>query len=229
VRDTGVGIPADIVDRIFDPFFTTKGVGEGTGLGLAIVHGIVASHSGAITVASQAGEGTTYTLYFPQLLERAFVARAEPVEALSPSKGRILFVDDEEMLARLGQQMLEHLGYEVMIHTRSLEALAAFRAAPDEFDLVIADQTMPVMTGELLVQELRRLRPDIPIILCTGFSYRMTPEKAQALGIDALVMKPAMTQELGVVMQRVFAQRAGQFPPRENAKTPGSTGTKPVC
>jgi len=215
VRDTGAGIPADIVNHIFDPFFTTKGSGEGTGLGLAIVHGIVTSHSGAITVASQAGEGTTYTLYFPQLLDRAVVARAKPVEALSPStsKGRILFVDDEEMLARLGQQMLEHLGYEVVTHTRSLEALAAFQAAPDAFDLVIADQTMPVMTGELLVQELRRLRPDIPIILCTGFSYRVTPEKAQALGIDALVMKPAMMQELGVVMQRVFAQRAGQLPP----------------
>jgi CheY-like chemotaxis protein len=125
--------------------------------------------------------------------------------------------------------MLEPLGYEVVTHTRSLEALAAFQAAPDEFDLVIADQTMPVMTGELLVQELRRLRPDIPIILCTGFSYRMTPEKAQALGIDALVMKPAMMQELGVVMQRVFAQRAGQLPPRENAKTPGAASPKPVC
>jgi CheY-like chemotaxis protein len=216
---------------IFDPFFTTKGSGEGTGLGLAIVHAIVTSHSGVITVASQAGEGTTYTLYFPQLLDRAVVTRAKPVEALSPStsKGRILFVDDEEMLARLGQQMLEHLGYEVVTHTRSLEALAAFQAAPDAFDLVIADQTMPVMTGELLVQELRRLRPDIPIILCTGFSYRVTPEKAQALGIDALVMKPAMMQELGVVMQRVFAQRAGQLPPRESAKMPGAAGPKSVC
>jgi CheY-like chemotaxis protein len=198
-------------------------------MGLAIVHGIVASHSGAITVASQAGEGTTCTIYFPQLPDRAFVARAEPVETLSPSKGRILFVDDEEMLARLGQQMLEHLGYEVMAHTRSLEALAAFRAAPDAFDLVIADQTMPVMTGERLAQELRRLRPDIPIILCTGFSYRMTPEKAQALGIDALVMKPVTTQELGMVMQRVVAQRAGQLTPHRNAKTPSATSTQPVC
>jgi len=117
------------------------------------------------------------------------------------------------MLARLGQEMLEYLGYEVTTYTRSLEALTAFQADPQGIDLVITDQTMPEMSGERLIQELRRLRPDIPIILCTGFSHRMTAENAQALGIDAFVTKPVVTQELAVAIARVLAQRAGHALP----------------
>jgi CheY-like chemotaxis protein len=219
VRDTGAGIPSEIVERIFDPFFTTKGVGEGTGMGLAIVHGIVTSYGGAVRVTSQAGVGTTCRLYFPQLRNGAWVASEAPIAVVSPSPSRILLVDDEEMLARLGQEMLEYLGYEVTAHTRSLEALTAFQADPQGFDLVITDQTMPEMPGERLVQELRRLRPDIPIILCTGFSHRMTAENVQALGIDACVMKPVVTQELAVVIARVFTQRAGHVLPSTSETT----------
>src|SRR4029453_6695535 len=125
-------------------------------------------------------------------------------------KGRILFVDDEDMLASIGQQLLTHLGYDTVACTSSLDALETFRDAPQRFDLVITDQTMPAMTGATLVAELRRIRPDIPIILCTGFSYLINAEKAQALGGDAFVMKPGVTQDLAVTIQQVLDQRAGQ-------------------
>ena len=195
--DTGGGIPADVVDRIFDPFFTTKRIGEGTGMGLAIVHSIVTSHGGRMTVQSEAERGTLFTLYFPQIGERTKEKVDDLSEGLRRGTGRILFVDDEEMLARLGQGMLEHLGYDVVAYTNSLDALQAFRADPQQFDAVITDQTMPVMTGASLVEELRRVRSDIPIILCTGFSHLMNAEKAQALGVDGFVMKPGVDSGFG--------------------------------
>ena len=210
VRDTGVGIPASVMERIFDPFFTTKGVGEGTGMGLAIVHGIVTSHDGVIAVESTPREGTTFTIYLPRLTDATpdTFRGSEPV--MLQGTGRILLVDDEEVLARLGQGLLESLGYDVVIHTNSLAALETFQAKPDRFDLVITDQTMPAMTGATLVEELRRIRFDIPIILCTGFSHLMNAEKAEALGVDAFVMKPGVTQELAVTIQEVLAKRTAQ-------------------
>ncbi len=208
VWDTGPGIAPDVLTRIFDPFFTTKNVGEGTGMGLAIVHGIVTSHSGAITVESARGEGATFAIYLPQIDETA-VQETDPVEEeVQQGKGCVLFVDDEDMLARLGQSMLERLGYEVVARTSSVEALAAFQAMPQQFDLVITDQTMPHMTGEHLAVALRRIRPDIPIILCTGFSHIIDAEKAQAAGIDAFCMKPLVTRDLAVTIQQVLANRA---------------------
>jgi PAS domain S-box-containing protein len=210
VRDTGAGIPVDVVDRVFEPFFTTKGIGEGTGMGLAIVHGIVTSHGGAITVQSTLGEGTTFTLYLPQMAQDPAPPSAPPAPIVPPGKGRLLLVDDEEMLARLGQALLERLGYEVVAHSSSLAALEAFQAEPSRFDLIITDQTMPVMTGATLVAELRHIRPDIPIILCTGFSHLMNAEKAEALGVDAFVLKPGVTQELAATIQQVLENRARQ-------------------
>ncbi|HEY7709941.1 MAG TPA: PAS domain S-box protein [Candidatus Entotheonella sp.] len=208
VRDTGAGIPADVVERIFEPFFTTKRIGEGTGMGLAIVHGIITSHSGVITVESTLGAGSMFTIYLPQIAHDMTPATDLPEHVIPRGTGRILFVDDEEMLARLSEGLLERLGYEVVAHTSSLDALETFQAEPHRFDLVITDQTMPAMTGATLVEELRHIRPDIPIILCTGFSHLVNAEKAQALGVDAFVMKPGVTQELAVTIQQVLDKRA---------------------
>jgi nitrogen-specific signal transduction histidine kinase/ActR/RegA family two-component response regulator len=207
IGDTGCGMEADVVERIFEPYFTTKDVGEGTGMGLAVVHGIIANHSGAIAVHSTPGVGTTFAIYLPQI--EAEIDRETPDTELLPyGQGSILFVDDEEVLTLLVQEMLKQLGYEVEVHTSSFAALASFQSTPDRFDLVITDQTMPMMTGAALAQELRSIRPDIPIILSTGYSHTIDADKAAAQGIDAFCMKPLMTHDLGLVIRRVLAQRA---------------------
>jgi PAS domain S-box-containing protein len=210
IRDTGQGMPPDMVGRIFDPFFTTKSVGEGTGMGLAVVHGIVVQHGGAITVESTLGVGSTFTIYLPR--GRATVEKRTPSrEGSTPQgTGRILFVDDEVTITHSMSLLLESLGYEVSGHTSGQEALATFRVEPQRFDLVITDQTMPHMTGETLAKEVRQLRPDIPIILCTGFSHVMNAEKAHTLGIDAFCMKPVTVRDLGMTIQQVLTQRAGR-------------------
>lgn len=211
IRDTGAGIAPHAVERIFDPFFTTKDVGEGTGMGLAIVHGIVTGYGGTITVESTPGEGSCFTIYLPRMVTAAQEGTLGHASANIPrGHGHILFVDDEAVLVRLGHAMLEHLGYDVTGYTSSLEALRAFRDCPQQFDVVITDQTMPILTGATLVEELRQVRPDIPIILCTGFSHTMNAEKARALGVDAFVMKPGVTEELAVTIQQVLQKRAQQ-------------------
>jgi PAS domain S-box-containing protein len=205
VRDTGDGMPPEVVERIFEPFFTTKSVGEGTGMGLAVVHGIVTNHGGAILVQSTPGMGTTFAIYLPRITETA-ASEQQRETALPQGQGRILFVDDEEALAQMAQALLTRLGYEVVIKTSSLAALETFRRAPQRFDLLITDQTMPALTGEALVREIRHLRPEIPIILCTGFSYTMDADKATTLGINAFLMKPLVAQDLGLAIRQVFAQ-----------------------
>ena len=207
IRDTGHGMAPEIMERIFEPFFTTKGVGEGTGMGLAVVHGIVTGHEGAITVASTLGQGTTFVIYLPKIQE-ATTDITGPEGPIPRGEERVLFVDDEAVLAHMGQELLGHLGYRVVVHTNSLEALEDFRAAPQLFDVVITDQTMPHVTGEALAIELRRIRPDVPIILCTGFSYSMTAERAQELGIAAFLMKPLVTRDLALTIRQVLAQRS---------------------
>jgi len=206
VRDTGHGIPPAIQERIFEPFFTTKGPREGTGMGLSVVHGIIASHGGAITVESTPSHGTTVRVYLPECAALP-VARTRPEAPVLHGRERILFVDDEATLAALGHALLTALGYEVVAVTSSLEALTVFQAAPERFDLVITDYTMPQLTGEALAQALRGIRPTLPIILCTGFSETMTAEKAQAVGIDAFCLKPVGLQQLEQTIRHVLRQR----------------------
>ena len=207
IRDTGHGMAPEVIERIFEPFFTTKAVGEGTGMGLAVVDGIIASHGGTITVASTPGQGTTFAIYLPRIDDDAPSPDRPEENAIPQGKGRILFVDDESTLTHMTAEMLSRLGYDATVHTSSVEALQTFQVAPWQFDVVITDQTMPVMTGERLARELRRIRPDIPIILCTGFSHTMTASKAQALGVDAFLLKPLGFRELGLAIQQVLEQR----------------------
>jgi PAS domain S-box-containing protein len=208
IRDTGVGMTPEVMARIFEPFFTTKGTGQGTGLGLAVVYGIISRHGGTITVASTPEQGTTFTIYLPRVAEAPPV-RDRLAEPLPTGTERLLFVDDEEALSTLARETLIRLGYDVTVSTSSLDALAAFCATPQGFDLVITDQTMPAMTGETLVRELRRIRPDIPIILCTGYSPLIDAERAAVLGIDAFLPKPVESATLAHTIRQVMTQRKG--------------------
>ena len=204
VRDTGHGMSGAVMDHILEPYFTTKGAGEGTGMGLAAVHGIVKGHGGAIAVDSAPDKGATFQVFLP----RADGAEAgeEPREGVLPPEGteRILFVDDEQAMIEMGRRTLEHLGYEVVTSTSGIEALEAFRAQPDKFALVITDMTMPKMTGDEFATELMRIRPEIPIILCTGFSERITEEKAKRMGIRKFIMKPLVMRELAEAVREVL-------------------------
>ncbi len=206
VRDNGPGMSSATLERIFDPFFTTKQGGEGTGMGLAVVHGIVASHNGTIHVTSVLNEGATFEIYLPEqpdIVAEAPVADDAPPP---PGQGHILFVDDEEGLAIATRILLTDLGYEVSVCTNGVEARDAFRAAPSTFDLVIADQTMPQMTGKELADALRTIRPDIPIILCTGYSHIIDAAQAEDQGINAFLMKPVDIYDLADTIHQVLRQ-----------------------
>jgi len=206
VRDTGTGMTPDILDRIFDPFFTTKKPGEGTGLGLSVIHGIVQRHGGYVAVESEPGKGTTFRVYLPKIEEQAFSEDREAPVATGGNE-RILFVDDEDMLVELNRQRLTRFGYEVVGTTSSMDALDIFRKDPDVFDLVITDYTMPNLTGMELAAQLLKVKPSIPIILCTGDSQPVTPESAQDAGINALLMKPAGREGLAQTIRNVLDQK----------------------
>ena len=207
ITDTGMGIPSHTLPRIFDPFFTTKDVGEGTGMGLSVAHGILVTHHGTITVESQLGIGTTFHIFLPYLdSSPAVLTSKQENPEHKKQQGHILFVDDEQSLSTMGQHFLEHLGYTVTVCNNGITALEIFQSNPHQFDAVITDQTMPKITGEKLATELLRLNPDIPIIIYTGFSYTMTPEKAKQLGIRRLLHKPLLIQELASNLAEILHQ-----------------------
>jgi PAS domain S-box-containing protein len=203
VSDTGTGIDAEIKDRIFDPYFTTKEMGKGSGIGLSVVHGIVKSHNGAIFVDSTFGKGTNFGILFPVAEEEA-VIETEVKEKLPTGNERILFVDDEKSMAEIGRQRLERFGYQVEARTDPMEALEHFRANPDQFDLVITDMTMPHITGDKLVKEILKIRPDMPTILCTGFSEKIDEEKAKEIGIRQYIEKPYDRGTLSRLVRKVL-------------------------
>ncbi|MGD0231816.1 MAG: GAF domain-containing protein [Syntrophorhabdales bacterium] len=206
VSDTGAGIPAGIIDRIFDPFFTTKGVGEGTGLGLSVVMGIVRQFHGHITVESQPGKGSTFCVYFPKIVGAPADDKAARDETVPTGHECILFVDDEEALVEMGEELLAELGYQVVSKTSSREALATVRLDPTRFDLVITDQTMPELAGVELAKEILAVRPDMPIILCTGFSHIVNEDSAKAAGIRAFAMKPLTRREISRTIRNVLGE-----------------------
>jgi len=203
VSDTGHGMNRAVMEHIFDPFFTTKEPGRGAGMGLSVVHGIVTSYGGTIIPESEPGKGTTFHVFFPRL-EKKIPAEAETVSPILTGNECILFVDDEEAITHMGQQMLERLGYEVFARTSSIEALEVFRSQPDKFDLILTDQIMPNMTGENLAKKIMQIRPEIPIVLCTGFTETITPEKARAMGFRELLLKPIVIRDLAEAIRRVL-------------------------
>jgi len=207
VSDNGVGMSPQAMKRIFEPFFTTKGPGEGTGLGLATVYGIVKDHDGAISVSSRPGEGTTFNIYFPV---HEGVAPESAIQSSESPPGRgqhVLFVDDEAPLVLLGKERLERLGYKVTTHTNSVEALKAFHACPSRFDLVITDYIMPDMNGADLAIDMLKVRPGIPVIMLTGYSSTINPEKTTAIGIRELLIKPTTADTIGQAVHRALTKK----------------------
>jgi signal transduction histidine kinase/ActR/RegA family two-component response regulator len=203
VADTGKGISEEDLGSIFDPYFTTKGVGEGTGLGLSVVHGIVKGYNGNITVESEAGKRTVFRVHLP-VIKGEELSHEEPLKDLPRGTERILFVDDEAPVAEIASLHLKALGYAVTTKSRSISALDLFKANPDRFDLVITDMTMPHMTGDRLAVELMEIKPDIPVILCTGYSNKISVASASKIGIKALVHKPFSKADFADTIRKVL-------------------------
>ncbi len=204
VSDTGTGIKKDVMDKIFDPYFTTKNTGKGTGLGLSVVQGIVKSCNGDIRIHSEPGKGTEIDVYLPIMVRKVDDIQRDRSEPMLGGTEKILLVDDEEVIVRMERQMLERLGYRVTVRTGSLDAYEAFKAHPESFDLVVTDMTMPNMTGVQLTEKIKKIRPDIPVILCTGFSHQINNEKSKALGIQGFIMKPVLIREIAEAIRKVL-------------------------
>jgi len=203
VSDNGHGIDPEIIDHIFDPFFTTKKPGEGTGMGLSVVHGIIKTHGGFIHVDSIPGRGTTFRILLPRI-------DAEEIQETEfcplPPKGneRVLFVEDEAILVQMANEMLSQLGYKVTTMASPLAALEIFKSNPWIFDIVVTDHTMPGMTGAELAKELIGIRPEIPVILITGYSEEIGPQRARQLGVKKFVMKPVVEDQLARTIREVL-------------------------
>jgi len=212
IEDDGCGMDQVTQERIFEPYFSTKEQKKGTGLGMAVVHGIVQNYGGFITVDSVLGKGTLFQVYLPTCDEKEETAetadedKGETADTLNGTE-RLLVVDDEELLVRISKRYFESFGYTVTTMTDSMEALEAVRSNPEGFDLVISDQTMPRLTGSELAAELMQIRPDLPIILCTGHSDIINEEKALALGIKRYVFKPVEGDKLGRAVREVLNAR----------------------
>lgn len=207
VKDAGHGMEPEVLERIFEPYYTTKEKGKGTGLGLSVIDGIVKNHGGDITVSSQPGKGTVFNIYLPVIDHIDVETESAETTIAANGSERILLIDDEEQIIDFEQQILERLGYKVISKTDSEEALEEFAAQPDQFDLVITDMTMPKMTGDQLARKMMDIKPEIPVILCTGFNEAITEEKALAMGIDKFVMKPIVKDKLANTIRAVLDNR----------------------
>jgi len=211
VSDNGCGMSSRTLERIFDPFFTTKPTGKGTGLGLSVVHRIVASHDGVLRVYSEPGKGTSFHIYFPAAEQEAKLATGEKGTVAAGRGEWILFVDDEPLLVSTGRLMLEKHGYQVTGVTSAEEALGQFRAKPDLYGAVVTDLSMPVMSGLVLARELRAIRPDVPVVLASGYVPPEEQEKAARLGIHDIVTKPVNLRELLAVLARVLGETGEKY------------------
>jgi len=203
VSDSGPGIPVEIRSKIFDPYYTTKETGKGTGIGLSIVHGIVKSYGGFISLYSEMGQGTSFHVFLPVIKKEVLPEVVSDVD-IRGGQEKVLFIDDEKILAELGRDMLESLGYDVTIRSNSLDALEIFQNQPSHFDLVITDQTMPGLTGAELSKRLLAIRPDIPIILYSGYSSIVSETEAKALGIKKFALKPITKNDLARLVRMVL-------------------------
>jgi CheY-like chemotaxis protein/two-component sensor histidine kinase len=211
ISDTGCGMDDATLNKIFDPYFTTKAPDKGTGLGLSVVHGIVESHGGVISVNSAPGQGTRFEVFFPQItIEKK--ATQEGAESFPTGSERILLVDDEDAVVETGKSIIEKLGYRVKGHTDPQKALDEFAAHCDDFDLVITDMSMPYLTGEELSKQLMKIRSDIPILLCTGYSDQLDAANAYALGIKKFLIKPLVMGKLATIIREVLDENPRSLP-----------------
>jgi PAS domain S-box-containing protein len=208
VADTGIGMDKDLITKIFDPFFTTKEKGKGTGMGLSVVHGIVSNIAGTIKVFSEPGNGTEFNVYIPVEKSSSESQQRQIKQSIQGGTEQILLVDDEESIIKMEKQILERLGYKVTSHTSSMEALEAFRINPDKFDLIITDMAMPNLSGDKLAVELIKICPDIPILLCTGFSENIPQEKLVSVGIKDFLMKPISIKDLAQKVREVLDEKS---------------------
>lgn len=219
VKDNGCGIKQEDLDRIFEPYFTTREKAEGSGLGLSVVQGIVSSHYGEVRVESTEGQGTNFLVYLPLTDRHETVAEEQSERPFPGGTERILLVDDEKIVLKVLQLILERLGYAVEAFTDSLEALEIFRSAPERFDLVISDMTMPGMTGDILAKSIKKIRPEIPLILCTGFSERIDIQTGPDLQIDGFLMKPVERSKLAKTIRTLLDLRTKSANPGQVSST----------
>ena len=204
ISDTGVGMPPEIHERIFEPYFTTKAPGKGSGMGLAVSHGIINSFGGEIFVKSKVNEGTDISIFLP-IVDAA--DQTLDIDISKPPSGNgehVLIVDDEEGIANMEAVLLERLGYVSTTRVSSIEALEVFRAKPERFDVVVTDMTMPDLTGIQLSKRLLQIRPDIPIVLCTGYSEQVTLDKIRKIGIRELIFKPVLRKDIAVAIRKAL-------------------------
>ncbi|MFH2060507.1 MAG: ATP-binding protein [Pseudomonadota bacterium] len=206
ISDTGIGIPPEIINKVFEPYFTTKELGKGSGLGLSVVHGIIKKYHGEISVESKPGKGTIFNIYLPVTSATKTSEEASGDRANPGGNENILFVDDEIPIVKLGIRLLERIGYKVTGRNSSVEALALFKSAPDDFDLVITDMTMPEMVGTDFAAKLMEIRPDIPVILCTGFSENVNFETSPQFGLRGYIHKPILSADLYSEVRQVLDQ-----------------------
>jgi CheY-like chemotaxis protein len=206
VNDTGKGMDQQTLANIFEPYFTSKGIGEGTGLGLAVVHGIVKGHGGYITVDSEVGQGSTFHVYLPlyEVEEQVDTGKSIMTDSAT-GHGRILFVDDEQNITSVAQEFFSSCGYEISCFNEPVQGLEAFKKQPELYDILITDMAMPMMTGDLLAQDVLKIRPALPVILCTGYSEQIDQKRALSLGIRKYIQKPVVMSELEKCVQQLLA------------------------